>query len=473
MRVLLVHAYLGRDEADGLLYPIAIVTLGTVLKQKGYEVRCLDPNPLKRGYDPIGEAVKEFQPDVVGISQRNVDTTQLRDPWLYIKTLQPTVDLIRSIKSDVKIIVGGAAFSLFAEKIVQRTPGIDFGIYQEGEESLPELLENLNQPEKVKGIIIRHQDGSTTFTGHREPPELGKLPIPDRDLVDPRPYFSTMGSIGIETKRGCYLRCIYCSYPFLNGANIRQKSPKQIVDEIYFLKDKYDVPGFMFLDSVFNLPQNHAEEICNELIRRGNKTPWTAWFDMRNITPEFVKLVREAGCKQLSFSPDALEENALKTLRKSFTRKDIDATVKTVSRIPGVRSGYAFFSAPPGTTPLGYLKMLAFFIRWNLTLVPRKKGGVGLSWIRIEPYTEIEQIALKEGIITPETDLLPETEEELLKLFYIHPKMKWTQPISHFLLDSVNFAARLMGKKVRHTGRRSHKGLSDSVSHGINPDNAG
>jgi putative variant cofactor biosynthesis B12-binding/radical SAM domain protein 1 len=465
MKVLLVQAYLGRDEADGLLYPIAIVTLGTVLKQKGHEVSCIDPNPQKRGLDPIAEAVKEFQPDVVGISQRNVDTTQLRDPWLYIKTLKPTVDLIRSIKPEIKIVVGGAAFSLFAEKIVQRTPGVDFGIYLEGEDSLPELLNNLNQPDKVRGVIIRHQNGTTTFTGHREPPELTNIPMPDRDLVDPHPYFATMGSIGVETKRGCTLRCIYCSYPFLNGARIRQKTPKQIVDEVEVLKNKYDIPGFMFLDSVFNLPQEHAEEICKELIRRKNQTPWTAWFDMRNITPEFVELAKEAGCKQLSFSPDAYEDNALKILRKSFTQKDINETIKVVSHASGVRSGYAFFSAPPGTTTMGYLKMLLFFFRWNLALVPRRKGGVGLSFIRIEPYTEIEQIALKEGLITPETDLLPETEEDLIKLFYIHPKMKWTEPVSHFLLDSVNFAARLMGKKVRHTGRRKKQGVTDSVGH--------
>ena len=139
MRVLLIHAYLGRFEEDGLLYPIAIVNLGTVLQHKGYEVRCLDPNINNGGYDVIAETIREFKPDVVGISQRNVDTTQIRDPWIYLKTLQPTVNIIRQICPESTIIVGGAAFSLFGEKIIQRTPGVNFGVYQEAEESLPEL----------------------------------------------------------------------------------------------------------------------------------------------------------------------------------------------------------------------------------------------------------------------------------------------------------------------------------------------
>ena len=470
MRVLLIHAYLGRDEEDGLLYPIAIVTLGTVLRTKGHEVLCIDPNQENRGYAAIEEAVKTFQPDIVGISQRNVDTTQIRDPWIYLKTLQPTVDLVKSINPAIKIIVGGAAFSLFAEKIIQRTRNVDFGIYQEGEESLVELLENLSNPQKVKGIIIRHPDGTVTMTGNRLPPELSKLPTPDRSLIDPRPYYNTLGAIGIETKRGCSLKCVYCSYPFLNGARVRQKTPSQIADEIQSLKDNFDLPSFMFLDSVFNLPRDHAENICKELIKRKNTVPWSAWYDMRGITREFVLLAKEAGCRQFSFSPDALTEHALKTMRKSFTEEEIYAAVKAVLSVDGIRAGFAFFSAPPGTTTWSYLRMLGFFWKYNLLLVPRKKGGVGLSWPRIEPFTELEQIALKDGVITPETDLLPDTEAELMKLFYTQPKMRWTDPVSHLVLDSVNFAARMMGKKVRHSGSRPKPGLSDSIQQGVGMD---
>ncbi len=467
MRVLLIHAYLGRYEEDGLLYPIAIVALGTVLQQKGYEVRCLDPNIKNGGFDAIAETVREFKPDVVGISQRNVDTTQIRDPWIYLKTLQPTVNIVRQILPNATIIVGGAAFSLFAEKIVQRTPGVDFGVYQEAEESLPELLENLNQPEKVKGVIIRHEDGTVTFTGHRDPPSLTNVPRPNRDLVDPRHYYGTVGAVGIETKRGCSLKCVYCSYPFLNGAKVRQKTPVQVADEIQEMVEKYELPSFMFLDSVFNLPNHHAEEICKELIKRGNKVPWTGWFDMRGITKEFIMLCKEAGCKQFSFSPDALTEESLKAMRKSFTEKDIYQAVKAVKDVPGIRAGFAFFSAPPGSTLWGYIRMLAFFVRWNAYLVPRHRGGVGLSWARIEPYTELEQIALKDGVITPDMDLLPATEEDLMKLFYVHPKLKWTNTVSNFVLDSVNVVAGMLGKKVRHSGCRRKVGLATTIQQGV------
>ena len=46
------------------------------------------------------------------------------------------------------------------------------------------------------------------------------------------------------------------------------------------------------------------------------------------------------------------------------------------------------------------------------------KGGAAMGWIRIEPHTRMEQIALKQGYITKDMDLLPEKEEDLKALFY-------------------------------------------------------
>lgn len=232
---------------------------------------------------------------------------------------------------------------------------------------------------------------------------------------------------------------------------MRVRNPKSVVDEIEELIIKYHIPGFMFVDSVFNIPRAHAEAICRELIDRKLTTvPWTAWFDIKQVDSEFIQLVKNAGCDQLSFSPDALTDAALQGMQKTFTEKEVRTTLKTLKKVPGMRIGYSIFVNTPGLTVGGYLKTLWFFVKENLLLVPRRKGGIGLSWIRIEPYTELHQLAIKQGMLSPETDLLPKNEAELKQLFYLQPNLKWLDFITHRVIDIFKFAGRLVGRKFQH-----------------------
>ncbi len=199
MKILLVQAYLGRREKEGALYPIGLAYLAAVLGKK-HEVKILDPNLYENPLEEIASVLNAFKPDVVGISQRNIDTTQLRDLFLYINALEPTVRLVRKTLPSAKILVGGSGFSLFPERIMQNIPEIDCGVYLEGEESLPELLDNMATPEKVKGLYIR-KNGNMVFTGLRMLPNFDALPFPDRNTVSKYTVFHPL-AIGVQTKRG-------------------------------------------------------------------------------------------------------------------------------------------------------------------------------------------------------------------------------------------------------------------------------
>lgn len=244
------------------------------------------------------------------------------------------------------------------------------------------------------------------------------------------------------------MRCIYCSYPHLNGRGLRLRRPEHVVDEMEELVNKYGVKSFSFLDSVFNLPHAHAENICKEMIRRKIKVKWSGWYSPKGFTEEFVSLAREAGCELFAFSPDAITNQALKMMGKEFTEDDIKRVFKIARKTKGGIFGFSFFCNTPGQTLMGYIKLLVFFVKANLLLY--KRGGVGISWLRIEPFTSIREHALKEGIITEDTDLYPATEEDMAKLFYIKPSLKIADRVTHLFLDTVKFVAKLLGKKVRH-----------------------
>lgn len=445
MKVLLVQAYLGRKEPEGLLYPIGLAYLAAVLTS--HDVRIFDPNLYDDPYGELERVLTAFKPQVVGISQRNIDTTQIRDLFVYVKTLKPTVEVIRKHTPHIKIVIGGSGFSLFPERIMKEVPAIDFGIYLEGEDSFPELLNNLDSPHIVKGIYIK--DGNNVlFTGMRPLPDFGRLPLPKRDDTNIARYMTHPLAVGIQTKRGCPLRCIYCSYPHLNGRGLRLRTAEHVVDEVEELVYKYNAKSFSFLDSVFNLPHEHALNICKEIIRRKIKVKWSGWYSPKGFTEEFVSLAREAGCELFAFSPDAITNQALKMMGKEFTEDDIKQVFKIARKTKGSRFGFSFFCNTPGQDIRGYIKLLSFFIKANILLF--RRGGVGLSWARIEPFTSIRNYAVKDGIITEETDLYPLTEDDLAKLFYLKPGLRTLDRTAHIFLDMIKLAGRLFGRRVRH-----------------------
>lgn len=433
MKVLLIQAYLGRSESDGAIFPLGLCYIATALKK--HEVEMFDPNTSRKPYEELTEKIKYFQPQVACISIRNVDTTQRRDIFYYFKTIRPTVQLIKSIDPEIKIMLGGAGFSMFAEKIMERIPEADFGIYLEGEESVPDLLNNLNNPENTKGIFSRN-NGVLKFTGIRGMPDFTNVPIPRRDLLDITKYLHPKNdNIGIQTKRGCALKCAYCNYQFLNGAVYRLRSPGSIVDEIEYLINDFNIRKFTFVDSTFNVPQRHAEGICNEIIKRGLDIQWSAWFDIKHFSEELALLIRKAGCRNIGFSPDAITDKALSALEKGITEEDIKKSLHTIKKVKGIKAGYNFFITSPGQDFWGFLKTLVLLFKIPLTLMG--KGGCRLGWIRIEPYTKIYEIAIKEGVIDKNTELLPENEQQLSMLFYTNPSSKYLDVIAKVILDLV------------------------------------
>lgn len=435
MNVLLIQQDMGRRDIKYPLYPIGLSYIASAITN--HSVRIFDPNcyDYPECFEELKKQAENFDPNVVGISIRNVDTTQRRDPFIHLNTVMPTIQAVKAVKPDVKVITGGTGFSIFAKEIMERFVQIDFGVYLEGEETFVELLENLESPEVVKGIFYR-KNGKICFTGLRPVPVFENLPIPNRDpqVIDIKNYIGPFHNIiGIQGKRGCTFRCSYCSYPFLNERKIRLRDPGHIVDEIEYMINKFGVKGFTFVDSVFNYPEKHAEEICHEILRRNLDIEWGVWLTPKDLTIDFLLLLREAGCRHIGFSPDAITDDGLRTLNKSFSSKDIENSLKLARKVKRIAVGYNFFCAYPAMNLKDMLKTLLFIFKIPILLPGR--GGVGLGWIRIEPHTDLYHDAIKEGEFPANTNLLPENEKELLNLFYSPPNQKFIT----FVFDTVLF----------------------------------
>ena len=143
MKILLIQSHLGRICEQNLpLFPIGLSYIAQALEK--HEVRILDLNfwDLPRAYEKLEKELINFDPDIAGLSIRNIHTTQRTDIFYYFNTVQPTARLIKKVSPEIRLLVGGPGYSVFAREIMERIPEFDFGIYLEGDESTPELIDN-------------------------------------------------------------------------------------------------------------------------------------------------------------------------------------------------------------------------------------------------------------------------------------------------------------------------------------------
>lgn len=400
MNILLAQAYLGRTEPP--VFPLGLSCLASSIK--GHNLKVFDPNVSADYISELSDILKDFRPDVIGVSLRNIDSTNKRKVVFYYSYLKEMIDVIKAGPCrNSKIVIGGSGFSMFANEIMQDEQRIDYGVFLEGENTFLELLEHLDQPDAVRGVFYR-EGGRVLFTGPNAQVDLNTVAIPDRTAISIDPYMKIPDAIGVETKRGCMLGCIYCVYGFLNGKNLRLKEPVKVVDEIESLLIDMKVKNFTFVDSVFNIPLSHAEAICTEIIRRGLDVSWSAWFHEDYINEEFVDLIRNAGCKKIILSPDGFSDDVLHKLGKTIKKKDILKVFDMLKGVDGIEICYNFFKNPPGQNLSTFLRLMAFYFKAKLRL----KGRVHFEFnsIRIEPHTALFKLALEEGIIKENEKLL-------------------------------------------------------------------
>jgi len=409
MRVLLCQSYLGSVTNEPLVLPIGLAYLASSIKEE-HDVICWDPNVSSNPMKELSTLLETFDPDVVGVSFRNVDNVFSYNKRWYYPPFVSMVKTIREEKPDCKLVVGGAAFSIFSKEIMERNPEIDFGVVSEGEYSFERLLKNLDHPERAGNLVFR-KDGRVVFTPRSRLADFDDLAPPFYDAFDLAKYGKNTTAIGVQSKRGCGFGCIYCLHSFFMGEFCRLRSPRKVVDEIEELVNKHGVKAFNFVDSVFNSPLNHARKICREIKNRKLNIKWEACFRPDLVNADFVGEAVRAGCLLFDYSPDGASDGAMKALGKNLEVKDVEKTLALISKIGDAKVMYDFMYDLPYNNSehvQGLIRLLP-----RIMLKCREKlRGLSLTKMRIFPHTKLYLIALQQGKISRETDLLYPTHYE-------------------------------------------------------------
>ena len=114
MKILLISSNIAMTPYP--IYPLGVSMITAALTAAGHEVRQFDFLQQKNSMDALGQDIKRFGPELIGISVRNIDNVNLMNEQYYIEIVKNIVKKIREV-SNVKVILGGAGFSLIPDYI--------------------------------------------------------------------------------------------------------------------------------------------------------------------------------------------------------------------------------------------------------------------------------------------------------------------------------------------------------------------
>jgi len=346
--VLLVNT----NTAQPPIAPLGLDYLADALREQGFEPVLLDLVWQPDQSAALVAALAELRPQAIGLTVRNTDSCYLLHPQSYLPQIRKMVSLIKA-HTDAPVVLGGCGYSVFGASVLEAV-GADYGIRGDGEEALPALLRALRQQggalPRSALARIRGLDGSGRL-GSGQLAMASPRPGSRRDFVDNPHYFGVGGQGGFETKRGCGLSCIYCADPVAKGRSLRLRRPADVADELEgLLAQAVDV--LHTCDSEFNVPPDHAESICKDLIDRnlGSRVQWYAYCQVAGFSQELAGLMRRAGCVGINFGVDAICDEMLERLGRSYRVAEVSEAV-SASRRAGLLVMLDLLLGAPGETP--------------------------------------------------------------------------------------------------------------------------
>jgi radical SAM superfamily enzyme YgiQ (UPF0313 family) len=396
MRVLLISA--NSESLNMPVLPLGMACVAAAVQHAGHLVQTVNLMMQTDIRTPIAEAIASVTPDIIGISVRNIDDQAMETPIFMLDSVKTVISECRSL-SDALIVLGGAGYSIFPETALTYL-GADMGIQGEGEAAFIELLERHRLKADIAGIpglYLPHVPRSEKMAFTRNL-DVFPMPIPNVHLTPHDGIQEDQLWIPFQTRRGCPLDCSYCSTATIEGRILRKYSPQKVVEGLR----RYVEAGFhrfYFVDNTFNLPPFYAEALCDAITAACLDIRWRCILYPWKADDRLVGKMAKAGCIEVSFGFESGSEIILKRLNKRFTTDDV-IRIAAILKNHGIRRLGFLLLGGPGETRDTVDQSLHFADSLQLEAMKVSTG------IRIYPYTKLARIAMEEGVIATEAELI-------------------------------------------------------------------
>ena len=330
--------------------PLTLCLLAALTRKHGYQTVILDAATLLLSMEEAVNRIVKENPRYLGL----YGTT------LTIEDAARLASLAKEQLENLIVIVGGVHFTYEPEETMNRFSSFDIGVVGEGDVAMLDMLHALEHNQdlsKVRGLIFREGAKLVRTDSQETVHNLDTLPMPAFDLLEDFPHaylppffgFSTLPIATAVVSRGCPAQCKFCRSGIFGDRNLRQYSPKYIVELMRYVKIRFGVEQILFYDDDFVMFRKHTRELCERIIEANLGMTWSCNTRVVDVDPETLALMKRAGCWQISYGIESGSQRVLTFMKKGVTL-DLIRRALTWTKEAGIRTnGYFLFGFPTET----------------------------------------------------------------------------------------------------------------------------
>jgi len=432
----------GKDEKFAVQEPLNLGYIASYLEKNNIDVTIID----QLAGQNVKKELNKYNPDIVGITA----TTPL------VSDAYKIADMCR--EKGILTVMGGPHASVLPAEALQH---VDIVVKGEGERAALDIVRN-----GIKSGVITHPYIKN----------LDEIPPPARHLMQMDFYLRTKDRLqdtylyfvpqhtktaAILSSRGCPYACIFCHNTW-RGIPYRYNSVERVISEIKQLINQYNVEALFFIEDNLFVNKPRVRKICRLMKKNKFDIIWGANARVDNVDSKTLQVVKDAGCRQITFGFESGSQSILDILNKRTTVEQNKRAIE-LCRGAGIIPQGTFIIGNP-TETIDDIRMTQQFIRDN-----NMGDFVGICISTPFPGTELWKWCEERGLI-PESfdwseftydkvpihvcDTIP--PEELQRIYYeITDEIAQEKPIefTDVLKTSLKHPLSTLTKVVKYPSR--------------------
>jgi radical SAM superfamily enzyme YgiQ (UPF0313 family) len=448
------------------IFPIGVVYLADhvhklwpELEQKIFDLGTIPPLDFKKALD---QCIDEFKPNFLVFSWRDIQiyapvggrggnplqnafefyyaknpliklrgalgglkvtTAYYGELWRNLGLIKRGLNRAKKYHSEVKVMVGGGAVSVFYEQLKTQLPKGTIVSVGEGETLLEKLLKGQDFSDERCYIVGETQPRERMI--HEQPTPLEKTACNYTYIAKIWPEFDYYFQendfyIGVQTKRGCPHNCCYCVYTVVEGKQVRINPADEVVKEMRQLYER-GIRNFWFTDAQF-IPARRfiadAIELLQKIVDSGMKDiHWAAYIRADNLTPELCDLMVKTGMNYFEIGITSGSQELVRKMRMGYNLRTVLQNCRDLKNAGFddlVSVNYSFNVIDEN---FDTIRQTIAYHRELERIFGVEKVEPAIFFIGLQPHTHLEEYAFKNDILKPgynPMSLMPWTAKKLL-----------------------------------------------------------